>query len=262
MTICIAAIAREKEGEYIVFATDHMVATGLGNFEHSIQKYRMINDITVAMLAGNPLIFDELVNVEKPNESYDELKESIYQNFRKKKKDIIQKELLDPLGVKYDDIIPETVKGSQINEIMLKIIAQMTKLDLNTIILLIGFDKRKEAQITEITQDNISDYRMLNFHAIGSGNMQAVNTLLFQKHHGEEKLITAIYNVYKAKKNAEVLQGVGKETDLFVLSHKKSCQNLNKYLSLLNEIYDSELLQGKSNPKLSEIKIMEGEQCT
>lgn len=262
MTICIAAIAREKEGEYIVFATDHMVATGLGNFEHSIQKYRMINDITVAMLAGNPLFFDELVEVENRNASYDELKESIYQNFRKKKKDIVQKELLDPLGVRYDDIIPETVKKLQINEIMLKIIEKMTRLNLNTIILLIGFDKNKEAQITEITQDNISDYRMFNFHAIGSGNMQAVNTLLFQKHQREEKLIPAIYNVHKAKKNAEVLQGVGKETDLFVLSHTKSCQNLNKYLPLLNEVYDSDLLQGKLNPKLAEIKIVGGKQCT
>lgn len=262
MTICIAAIAREEEGEYIVFATDHMVATPLGNFEHSMQKYKMINDMTVAMLAGNPFFFDELVKVEKPNASYDDQKEAIYENFRKKRKDIIQKELLDPLGVKYDDIIPQTVKSMQINEIMLRFLDTITRFKLNTSILLVGFDKNKEAQITEITENNISDFRMFNFHAIGSGNMQAANTLLFQKHDRKERLIPTIYNVYKAKRNAEVLEGVGKETDLFVLSHKKSCQNLNKYLTLLKEIYDSELSEGKLNPKLSGIKIGEGDQCT
>ncbi len=179
-----------------------------------------------------------------------------------KKKDIIQKELLDPLGVKYDDIIPETLKGLQINEIMLKIMDKITRFDLETSILLVGFDQNKEAQITEITQDSIADFRMFNFHAIGSGNMQAANTLLFQKHDRKEKLISTIYNVYKAKRNAEVLEGVGKETDLFVLGHEKGCQNLNEYLALLKGIYDSELSEGKLNPELSKIKIGEDLQCT
>ncbi len=243
MTICIAAIATEKEGEYVVFATDHMVTTLLGNFEHSIQKYKQISSATVAMLAGNPLIFDDLVRVKNPEASYDEQKEAIYENFKTKRKDIIQKELLDPLGVKFDDIIPETVKSPQINEIMLRITAQITSFSLDTSILLVGFDKKKEAQITQITQDNISDFRMFNFHAIGSGNMQAANALLFQKHDRTERVRSTIYNVYKAKRNAEVLEGVGKETDLFLLGNEKGCQCLNKYLILLKEIYESEVRQ-------------------
>jgi hypothetical protein len=261
MTICIAAIAREEEGEYIVFATDHMVATALGNFEHPIQKYKKINDTTVAMLAGNPLFFDELVKVEKPNASYEEQKEAIYENFKNKRKDVIQKELLDPLGVKYDEIIPETVRSPQINEVMLRIIEEITKFNLNTSILLVGFDKNKEAQITQISQENISDFRMFNFHAIGSGNMQAANTLLFQKHDRTERLKSTIYNVYKAKRNAEVLEGVGKDTDLFILGNERGCQCLNKYLTLLNEIYESEVSEAKLNPKLDQIKIKENLQC-
>lgn len=261
MTICIAAIGRETEGEYVVFATDHMVSTQLGNFEHSMQKYKKINDTTIAMLAGNPLIFDDLVKVEKSDASYDEQKEAIYKNFQEKRNDIIQKELLDPLGVKYVDI-PEIAKSLQINEIMLKILETITNFNLNTSILLVGFDSNKEAQITEITQDNISDFRMFNFHAIGSGNMQAANTILFQKHSRTEKLIPTIYNVYKAKRNAEVLEGVGKETDLFVVGHEKGCQNLNQYLPLLKEVYDLEVSAGKANKKLLAIKIGEKSQCT
>ena len=71
----------------------------------TIQKYKKINNTTVAMLAGNPLIFDDLVKVENPEATYEEQKVAIYENFKTKRKDIIQKELLDPLGVKLNDVI-------------------------------------------------------------------------------------------------------------------------------------------------------------
>tara|TARA_Y100000310_G_scaffold83483_1_gene80155 strand:+ start:3514 stop:3735 length:222 start_codon:yes stop_codon:yes gene_type:complete len=72
MTICIAAIAKDNGKEYVVFSTDHMVTTAMGSFEHSIIKYKEINKITVAMLAGNPLIFSDLIKVSDNNLNYSE----------------------------------------------------------------------------------------------------------------------------------------------------------------------------------------------
>jgi len=74
MTICIAAIARESNEEYIVYATDHMVTTAMGEFEHSTIKYKLLNRNTVAMLAGDPLIFDELVKLKNENIGYEDIK--------------------------------------------------------------------------------------------------------------------------------------------------------------------------------------------
>jgi len=263
MTICIAAIASdtEKNKEYVVFATDHMVSWVLGGFEHPIKKYKVVNKSTVAMLAGNPLLLDDLVKVKDENTPYDDLKKHIYDNFQLKMKDIIQKELLDPIGINFEDI-PKAVNQPMhnpygINEVMLAIINRVKRINLATQILLIGFDKsggKSEAQITEIRQNNISDYRTLNFHTIGSGAMQAFNTLLFQGQHRTENLLTTIYNVYKAKRNAEVLEGVGNETDIFVL-HNDGCVDLNAHLEVLKQIYAEELNSGKTNQKLKQIKI-------
>ena len=63
MTICIAAIGRDEIGnEFIVFATDHMISIdNLGQFEKTIEKHKKINDNTVAMLAGRPLFFNDLI---------------------------------------------------------------------------------------------------------------------------------------------------------------------------------------------------------
>lgn len=58
MTICIAAICKEQDEEFIVFSTDHMITTSMGQFEHSFLKYKQLNKHTVAMLAGDPFIFE------------------------------------------------------------------------------------------------------------------------------------------------------------------------------------------------------------
>ena len=85
MTICIAAIGKCEElgidGEAIVFATDHMITLSqIGEFEHSIEKYRTINSNTVVMLSGEALLFDELLDGVPSNGTVDEIKEKIYSN--------------------------------------------------------------------------------------------------------------------------------------------------------------------------------------
>ena len=93
MTICVAALSKEDEKEYIVFAADHMVTTEQGQFEHSITKHKQINDSTVAMLSGIPLFFDELIKLSNCNCSFDKIKAEIFQNFKDKKKDMIKNEV-------------------------------------------------------------------------------------------------------------------------------------------------------------------------
>ena len=84
MTICIAAIGTESNKELIVFATDHMITTSTGQFEHTIAKYKELNKNTVAMLAGQALLFEDLV-VLSDKTYIDEIKKQISENFRKKK---------------------------------------------------------------------------------------------------------------------------------------------------------------------------------
>ena len=66
---------------------------------------------------------------------------------------------------------------------------------------------------------------------------------------------TTLYNVYKAKKNAEVMQGVGKETDIGYLN-KNGVKILDtKNINILNEIYYIELNCGKQHNKLNDLYI-------
>lgn len=98
-----------------------------------------------------------------------------------------------------------------------------------------GFEDGK-AKISEIVDTCIEDYGQINFNTIGSGSIQAQNTLLFQHHSRQDDLKTTLYNVYKAKKNAEVMQGVGKETDIGYLSQNGVKMLDGKSINILDEI--------------------------
>lgn len=257
MTICIAAIGRNDDDEIIVAATDHMITMGsLGQFEHTISKYKEINQNAIAMLSGIPLLFDDLIKMPDNVSAYFEIKSQIKKNFKKKRNEIFQDHILDLYGIswkKFQDLAIEAFPNTLIEEIMSK----NTKFKLNSSILLAGFDNEK-AIISEISEYTFADFRDLNFHAIGSGSIQAVNTLMFQKHDKNDSLSSTIYDVYKAKRNAEVAQGVGKETELVILFKEAGCKTLTREsFMILNDIYNEEVKVGRTHTNLNEIKFDE-----
>jgi hypothetical protein len=250
MTICIAAIGKGEDGkEIIVFATDHMVSNPLmGQFELPICKYKGLANNMVAMLAGDPLIFDKLIEKCLPNDTYEQTKNKIQNNMNALRSELIKKQYLDIFQMDYK-YLHQVLQAPIQNAYIGSIIDSIAKFNLNTIILLIGF-KEEEAQITEITDIKDANLRCINFSAIGSGSMQAMNTLLFQCHSKDDPLSTCVYNVYKAKRNAEVAIGVGKETDLFVLTQSKLYKIDQQIMQMLSGIYEKELQLGKTDENL------------
>lgn len=255
MTICIAALSRENDKEYVVFSTDHMVTTNIGQFEHSIIKYSYLNKNTVAMLAGRALLFDDLVKLGNECNNYEQIKKQIFDNFRNKRKQVIENEIFNIFGIN-QDFIKESLQKQIPNPFINNILQKVAEFKLKTSILLVGYID-SVAQITHIEESGIVEFRSMNFHAIGSGQVQAINTLLFQKHSKTSPLIPAIYNVYKAKKNAEVSGGVGKETELLILNEDGIKKLSNDNINRLDKIYKEELEYGKNHIELSNMIIGE-----
>jgi len=210
MTICISAIAKEGDYDVIVFATDHMVSTHIGSFEYSIKKYKCINQSSIAMLAGDSLMFNKFIENIPKESSLNQIKNKIFENMKKTRQEIVKNAILDVYGLQWDDI-RNSLLSENISEEMSGIIEEVGEFELESQIMLIGFDDFS-VKIFDITEFGIDDYSDHHFHAIGSGTDQALNTLLFQRHSKENDLTKTIYNVFKAKKNAEVMEGVGNET--------------------------------------------------
>jgi len=225
---------------------------GVWKFEHAIEKYKSINSQTIAMVAGVPLFLDQLIRNLNDKIQFNEISLEIYKNFLTIREDYVQTNVFNVMGVNRDFFI-ERLKEERNNPIIEETWEKILEFNLQTSILLVGF-VNNEAAITEINEKGFTDFRQLNFHAIGSGAAQAQNTLLFQKHSKKDNLEVTIYDVYKAKRNAEVSEGVGKETDLGVLT-KKGFQILNENkLENLSEIYQNELKYGRTHQALINLK--------
>ena len=229
--------------ELVVFTTDHMISHPLGQFEMNVEKYKLITDNTVAMLAGDPLIFDTLIKDCTEDDHIEGIAQKIQNSLNEIKNEAIQKQLLDRFKLDFN-YLKEVLRGPIQNTFLNNMLESLAKFTLNTVVILIGF-KEDEAQITEIGEVKIANLRDISFDAIGSGSVQATNTLLFQRHSKNDSLATTIHDVYKAKRNAEVAQGVGKETDLMVLS-KSGLEKIDEArLKDLDGIYAEELKLGR-----------------
>jgi hypothetical protein len=256
MTVCIAAICKENDHEYIVMATDRMIDVGIGQFEHDVKKYKIISQNTAAMLAGSSVLFSDLVSNLPKDKGFTDLKKEIFKKFTDIRNDLIQKNLLDILNLTRQDIKNGILAGTLINNpVTGKLVDQMIKFKLNTGILLVGFEN-KSARVSEITEQGFADFDYIHSHSIGTGQTQAMNTLLFQKQSKRDNLKQTIYNVYKAKRNAEVSSGVGNDTDMLVLTEDGNHELTREDLRILDKIYKEELDFGRNSEDLNNLEIL------
>lgn len=262
MTICISAIGKEKDSdeEFIVFATDHMVTYGndkLSNeFEHKIKKYKELglSKNIVAMLSGRTLLFEKLLKGTKYLNDYDGVMCKIHDNFRSIKKSEIHTQLLEPFNLTEKDLKDFLLRPMD-NLFTKNILEGIFDHRLNSSILLIGF-KDKKAQIYEVNESGTTSMRDIHFHTIGSGSFNASNTLFIQKHCNENSLKQTIYNVYKAKRNAEVSQGVGQDTEILICSKEKVVPLSNEDQKKLKIIYENELSFGQGRMEQEDLNSL------
>jgi hypothetical protein len=255
MTICIAAIGTAADGkEGIIFATDHMISIGnLGQFDRSQEKYKVLNKSTAAMLSGNPLIFTDLLKeCDAEDCEFDKIKEKIHANMAKFREDTLQKQVLDTFHADYE-YVKDLMKGPLQNQYANSLVKSVATFSLQSSILLVGF-RKEEAQIVEISENLVNDYRDLEFGVIGSGSIQAMNTLMFQRHSRKDPLNLTLYNVYKAKRNAEVSVGVGKETDIMILKQEGRKAISEETMKVLSSVYEGELNYPKTHKGLNDFR--------
>ncbi len=85
-------------------------------------------------------------------------------------------------------------------------------------------------------------YNSIGFHAIGTGTMHALLSLI-ETYDPEASEMETMYSVFRAKKVAEVAPGVGEETDLGMVIFKQKLKFFDKnteIFKILTKLYDDE----------------------
>lgn len=253
MTICIGAICDKYKAA--VVASDKMVTAWYPpiEFEHDTPKIEELSDTCVALTAGSALAHTELfrevksdlATISKPLVS--RITKSIKDSFVEQRKNRVEELYLKPKGMTLESFYKEYA-DSLPAEIVVGIHKKIEETEYELEILIVGLDN-EGAHIHGVRDPGVSDcYDSLGYNAIGSGELHALSTFMLNNYTPKNSINHAVYLVYEAKRNAEVSQGVGKSTDMCLIT-----DNGIKYLSMDEMARLGVIYEKKTKPEREEI---------
>ena len=230
MTVCIAALC--DGGKSSVVAADREITIGLPlniNFDHGERKIEQVADAIAVLSSGNALVCAELArrlrtaliaSGAKPElQKAGEALRDLYMRTHLERAESV---ILRPRGLTLEEF---KLYGAQ--RLPLQIYQQIDQLffnfTLNTEFILAGLDA-SGGHIGWVHYHGIQGagwlewFDKLGYQAIGSGSSHAGVLLALANQHSQLSLVETIYNVYRAKRSAEVAPGVGPATDMAVIT--------------------------------------------
>lgn len=246
MTICVGSISLKNNGgeQYAIVASDRMVTLSLPSveWEQNIPKTMKIAENCVVSTAGSAIAFTGILRIAKPEidklanpkRIYDivEIIRKSYEEVRKKK---MEEDILGKIGLSLKDFYA----GNQVisPQIVNLTVDAMAKYNYNLIILVAGVDD-SGPHIFRIDNPGRADpFDSIGYCAIGSGDLHAISTFIANDYDPNLDLDHIAAMTYEAKKRSEKAQGVGEESDLYIICNNRVVKMPDDVIKKLDEIY-------------------------
>lgn len=229
MTICIAALC--DGGKACVVGADKQVtAPGLSlEFQHPGGKIESTGKSCVAMASGDALLASEITIKTRgqfshsASPSVQQFAEKLRDTFKTIHLERAESVILHPRGLTLKEF---KEKGSQQlpAQIYLAVDQLLFNFGLNVVEFIVAGVDSTGAHIFRVYYQGVAGANWLEwcdrlgYRAIGTGGLHASIFLALAGQHNGMTVADTIYNVYAAKKTAEVAPGVGPATDLAVVS--------------------------------------------
>lgn len=239
MTVCIAALcqqseeSRDSKDQRIVLCYDWKSESDLAGSE-TADKLRLLPRGWVALMADTLSRCEELVahyetHIRDMKELVDDrhLFEEMKKPAHRQKEALANDYIRQTLGVSYADLVSPDKNFPE--EIVSKRLEEVARIKLRAALIAAGFvatqqgdNPEKETNPYIFVVDDQSDHEDVirveeNWAAIGTGSYVAIPALHQREQDNGTGLMATIYNLYEAKRLAEVVPGVGDATSLAVM---------------------------------------------
>lgn len=243
MTICIAAVC--DGGKTVMVASDRMITVShlSQEFEHGIPKMETISNSCLAVTAGSALVPRELFsNIRKwtsniSNPSIEQIVKRVKDNFNRLRIEKAEEIYLKSRG--FESVTDFYEKSRALPpELVVPLDEKIAKEELGVEILIAGVDN-DGAHIYWVTEPGTSNcFDSICYSAVGSGEPHALHTFISESYEDKLPLNEALFVIYEAKRNAENAPGVGRSTDIWIISKNEIKKIKEETLKKLEEIYD------------------------
>jgi 20S proteasome alpha/beta subunit len=245
MTVCIAGLADNKRA--VIMASDNMITKQMPpvEYEHKeLPKIIKIDPSFYVLVAGAvnnamaviDLAKDQINRDEGHLSKFDKMC-SCFKQYRLQK---IESVILSANG--FASLKEFCLLQPQLNNnITISMQNMIERFNLNIEMILVAVaDKKCYIRFLGHPGDLFDP---LEYATIGSGGLQATQSLISAKYSYKEDINTSAYLIFEAKKKAEVTPGVGEMTDMIVLYHKDDDKLSVKTISdeeikKLKKVYD------------------------
>jgi hypothetical protein len=224
VTVCIAAICTFRGSLMVVAASDRMITAGDIQFEQPQPKVLQLGEHSAALVFGDVSEQATVVNfmqreiVTRRISNMEEMARCHAQEYAKRRVEIAEARFLRPLGLDKDLFTTQQQHFDPRFIAELTHDMQMCQLDENGGVIVIGTDNLG-AHIYTIGDPGIATcHDSIGFVARGSGQWHAESQFMFSRYVKTWDLERAMYLLYSAKRRAEVAPGVGRGTDLVMIT--------------------------------------------
>jgi hypothetical protein len=240
MTICIAALCENRSK--IILAADRMITVGqILEFEHEVRKFKELTSNCVIMYAGSATIQDDIINEAMPQIQnlrtpvFKQITNEIIEAYTKIRIRKTEETILKPQRLDFDSFYQS--QRMLLPEIVFNLTNAITNMKLGVEYILCGFDNTF-GHINYIVDPGTSEcFDSVGFCAMGTGNLNAVSVFTAHKYAPSFSVDKALYLTFLAKREAERSPGVGKETDIAILSSDCVKHLSNHEIGEIEKIY-------------------------
>lgn len=231
MTVGIGAIC--ENGKAVVVAADKMITFGnpmnLQTEPPALKKIFELTEKALLVFSGSTADGEEIIagarptiaaNPRQPMKDVAEVVKQSYANHKQRRiEDNILRPMLGADFAKFQNLVAQ----SPTSQILQQVLGLIMQHNLNTDVLIAGLDDTGAHVFIVTHPGQLLPLATTGFGAVGSGAVHAAVRLSLSQHTGAASLIDTLYNVYEAKRSAEVAPGVGKLTDLALIYNGRIC---------------------------------------
>jgi 20S proteasome alpha/beta subunit len=238
--LCTGRVA----GDTVVLASDRMVTwRNLTEFEHPVPKICNISPATWALdagdaLAGAKIIAEAAAKVANVPRPVHEIAEVVAQQYHTVRMNAAETQILLPRGL---TLATYYGKHQQLlSQIAEDLDQSLASFDPEVELIVAGVDSSGGHLFTVSNPGGSAEcHDVIGTVAIGSGEIHAVQSMIGFGHAATQPVKDTIFHVFASKRRAELAPGVGRDTDLMVLSPSGAVRLPDKALAELGELYDS-----------------------
>lgn len=193
-------------------------------FDHQDAKIDQVGNNCVALSAGDALcVQDVLIGglgaaSQLQNPSISTLSEQIKVQFCNVRVRRINDLLMGPRGIDFDGFYKGGIIGALPHDLAMLIDNQVQNFGLETTILVAGVDDSGSHIYSISDPGMMACFDRVGYHSIGIGHRHAVLKLVSLSQHQSKSINETVFNVYCAKRVAELAPGVGQATTMKIVS--------------------------------------------